>query len=74
VGLGVEKNYYEAANWYRKAAEQGDAFGQSNLGVMYQNGYGVEKDEFEAIKWYQKAAKQGQVFAQKQLTKIGLSW
>ena len=45
----------EAVKWYRKAAEQGNADAQSNLGVMYANGTGVTKDESEAMKWYRKA-------------------
>jgi len=50
--------------WYRKAAEQGYAVGQSNLGFMYSNGYGVPKNDAEAIKWYRRAAKQGYAEAQ----------
>jgi uncharacterized protein len=42
----------EAAEWYHKAAEQGDASGQSCRGVMYANGCGVPQD-------YAKAAEQG---------------
>jgi len=50
--------------WYRKAADQGDAGGQSNLGFMYAEGRGVAKDEAEAVKWYRKAAEQGNAPAQ----------
>ena len=35
-GLGVTQDYTEAVNWYRKAAEQGNAQGQANLGDMYE--------------------------------------
>ena len=42
-----------------KAAEQGDAYAQSNLGFMYKNGEGVEADKSEAFKWFRKAAEQG---------------
>ena len=51
--------------WYRKAAEQGDADAQYNLGYSYSNGEGVEKDEEEAVKWYRKAAEQGYEKAKK---------
>jgi len=61
---GKEKDYAEAVKWYRKAAEQGDADGQCNLGVMYENGYGVTQDYAEAVKWYRKAAEQGYARAQ----------
>ena len=54
--LGVEKDYAEAAKWYRKSAEQGNANAQNILGIMYEKGNGVEKDYVEALKWYNKAA------------------
>ena len=47
-----------------KAAEQGDASAQFNLGVCYGHGEGVEKDYKEAFKWYLKAAEQGDASAQ----------
>ena len=34
-GEGVPEDDAEAVHWYRKAAEQGDANAQNNLGVMY---------------------------------------
>ena len=58
------KDYIEAVKWYRKAAEQGNAKAQCNLGVCYGNGRGVSKDESEAVKWYRKAAEQGNANAQ----------
>jgi TPR repeat protein len=33
---------------------------QSNLGIMYANGWGVPKSDIEAYKWYNLAAAQGQ--------------
>jgi TPR repeat protein len=38
-GQGVSKDYVQAASWYRKAAEQGVAEAQSNLGAAYRFGY-----------------------------------
>ncbi|MDO4819232.1 MAG: tetratricopeptide repeat protein, partial [Prevotella sp.] len=58
------KNYTEAVKWFRKAAEQGDAQAQHNLGVCYANGRGVTKSDTEAVKWYRKAAEQGLAEAQ----------
>ena len=49
-------NYTEAVKWYRKAAEQGMAEAQYNLGVCYEYGEGVTKDADEAVTWYKKAA------------------
>ena len=60
----------EAAKWYRKAADQGNAHGQANLGRMYANGWGVPKDRKEAIKWLTKASDQGNEYAKKELSKL----
>ena len=49
------------------AAEQGDAEAQTNLGVMYANGYGVSEDDKQAVKWYRLAAGQGVADAQNNL-------
>jgi TPR repeat protein len=54
----------EVAGWYRKAAEQGNAAGQSNLGVMYTEGRGVPQDDSAAVWWYRKAAEQDNARAQ----------
>jgi len=51
----------------RKAADQGDAVAQNNLGSMYDVGEGVTEDDAEAVKWYRKAADQGHVSAQYRL-------
>jgi len=59
-----EEDDLEAVEWYRKAADQGDAGAQFSLGFMYANGHGVPKDEGEAVKWYRKAADQGLAEAQ----------
>ena len=50
-GKGVTQDYKEAAKWFRKAAEKGDAFGQRELGLCYETGKGVGKDQKEAEKW-----------------------
>ncbi len=49
---------------YRRAAEQGDASAQNNLGHMYRTGQGVAQDYAEAVKWWRKAAEQGDAKAQ----------
>ena len=45
-------------------AEGGDAFSQSLIGSMYENGIGVIQDYSEAVKWYRLAADQGNISAQ----------
>jgi TPR repeat protein len=47
-----------------KAAEQGNADAQFNLGAMYAIGQGVAKDQKTAVLWYIKAAEQGNAYAQ----------
>src|SRR5438876_304360 len=49
-GHDVGKDFAEAVNWFRKAAEQNHANAQFNLGFCYANGQGVTKDEAEAVK------------------------
>ncbi len=51
----------EAFLAYRKAAKQGGAAAQHELGIWYQRG---EMDEVEGVKWYRKAAEQGHAGAQ----------
>ena len=65
-GVSCEENsdYINAVYWYRKAAEQGHAGAQCNLGVCYANGQGVNKSMYEAVKWFRKAAEQGNAEAQ----------
>jgi TPR repeat protein len=66
-GQGVEQDFEEAVKWCQKAADQGYAPAQYNLGVMYRQSEGVEQDFKEAVKWFQKAADQGFVKAQHNL-------
>jgi len=73
-GLGVPQSDTEAVKWTRKAAEQGDALGQNNLGVMYSAGRGVPQSDTEAVRWYRQAAEQGHAAAQDELRKRGLTW
>ncbi len=64
---GVPQDYAEAIKWYHKAAEQGHARAQHNLGRMYDAGEGMPQDYAEAVKWYGKAAEQGHAGAQNNL-------
>ncbi len=66
-GRGVAQDYAEAAKWYRKSAEQGNAVAQRKLGSMYEVGVGVRQDFGEAVKWYRKSAEQGNAIAQRNL-------
>ncbi len=66
--LYAKGQYREAADWYRKAAEQGDADAQYMLGNMYRDGVGVESDSDLAVDWYCRAAAQGHAEAKQALT------
>ena len=47
---GLE-DYGKAVECFRKAAEQGLAEAQANLGMCYDNGNGVEQDFTQAFTW-----------------------
>jgi TPR repeat protein len=61
---GIPQDYNEAAKWFTKAAQQGLADAQNNLGTIYSDGQGVLQDYNEAVKWYTKASQQGHSKAQ----------
>ena len=64
-GLGVpQTDCTLAAIWWRKAAEQGYAEAQNNLGRLYEEGEGIEHDYAGAAYWYRKAAEQNHVTSQ----------
>jgi len=62
-GIGIAAgrvDYKEAAKWYRKAADQGDAWAQISLGDMYVTGRGVVKDLGTAKGLFRKACDNGE--------------
>ena len=50
-----------------KAAKEGDAYAQFDLGFMYVNGKGVAQDNKQAYIWFKKSADQGNASAQSRL-------
>jgi len=66
----VLQDYAEAVRWYRKAADQGYAIAQYDLGNMYDQGKGVPQNYGEARRWYRKAADQGYTNAQRALSAL----
>ena len=60
----LAKDYKQAFPVCSRAAKQGDASAQFNLGWMYYNGEGVPKNDREAVKWFRLAAEQGDASAQ----------
>jgi TPR repeat protein len=67
---GVTIDEIAAAAWFRKAAMQGFAAGQVNLGLMLEHGQGVAKDEAEAARWYRRAALEGFAEGQHNLARL----
>ena len=49
---------------FRRAADQGDAHAQNNLGIMYLNGLGVTQDYRQALELFRRVADQGLAGAQ----------
>ena len=57
-------DFATALKEWKPLAEKGDVDAQTNLGLMYQNGWGVPQDDKEAVYWYKLAAEQGDAKAQ----------
>lgn len=58
-GFSVVRNAPKAREYYRRAAEPGDAFGQYNLGRVYLKGIGGEERREEGLALLKKAAEKG---------------
>ena len=59
MGWGIEADYEQAAMFFERAAELGDAWGQYNIGHAYLDGRGVERDAARAHAYYLRSAEQG---------------
>jgi len=55
----------EAVTWFRKAAEQGVASAEFQMGQLYDFGFGVAQDDGLALDWYRKAAGHGSAAAER---------
>ena len=70
-GRGVSQDYFKAAEWYLKAANNGSAMAQFNIGQHYLHGSnGLPKNRVQALNWLKKAANNGH--AQAKLVLAGL--
>lgn len=63
IGIGVEKDYEKAIEWYRLSAGKGFVPSMSIIGWMYHRGLGTERDDIKAMEWYRKAAEGGSASA-----------
>lgn len=67
VGTAIAPNVNKATKLYIKAAANGNADAQYNLGICYETGNGVEKNEHSSCAMYRLAAAQGHDGAQNNL-------
>jgi TPR repeat protein len=63
-GEGAARSYEQAADWYRKAADQNHSLAQFNLGMMYACGQGMPQDDAQSVVWFNRAARLGDAGAQ----------
>ncbi len=61
------KDYAEVLRIAKPLAINGEAWAQTGLAILYNNGEGVVQDYAEAVKWYRLAAQQGEMNAQNNL-------
>jgi uncharacterized protein len=64
---GLPQDPVLSSMWYRKAADQGDPYGQMNLGSAYEMGWGVPKDEALAYMWFNLSAASGNEVSKNEL-------
>jgi TPR repeat protein len=62
-GHGVPLEPAQAALWYRKVADQGNALAHAHLGLKYEHGYGVPKDPVMASMWLSLAVSHAASFS-----------
>ena len=58
-GLGVERDYKRAVDWFFKAQALGSAEAMANLATMHEAGQGVPQSNATALKYYREAALAG---------------
>jgi hypothetical protein len=71
TGSGVEKDYVEAFNWYKRAARAGNTDAMYALGEAYEHGQGVREDIQQAVNWYDQATLKGNKAAKAALDRLG---
>ena len=54
----------KAANWYRRAAQGGNANAQTKMGIFLARGWGLAQDYDLAAGWFREAAEQHHAQAQ----------
>ena len=59
----LQKNYEQAIDLLKRAAQQGHPLAMYNLALHYRDGVGVQRDFGQAAEWFAKAAESGLVSA-----------
>lgn len=68
-GLLPEEDGEKSTQYYKMAAEAGNAYAQTILANAYSLGRDIEQSDELALAWYRKAAEQGYPYAQYELGK-----
>jgi serine/threonine protein kinase/gas vesicle protein len=72
-GLGVQRDYSAAREWYDKAARQGDINAALKLGAMYASGTGTDRNSYLAYVYDGMAARLGSNSAKPEMEKAAAS-
>ena len=60
-GTAVKEDLNQAFDWYKRAADAGDADGQYLVSRSYYFGWGVDEDIDKAMEWSKKAVMQNNI-------------
>ena len=60
LGRGAPRDFKQAAQWYERAADQGDEASAYIVASLYEKGEGVEQDYPRAYYYYSLAASGGE--------------
>ncbi|KAG9285243.1 hypothetical protein G9A89_002139 [Geosiphon pyriformis] len=58
-GIGEEYDETKAFKWYKKSADENDAFALAQVGYCYSTGTGTECNDLKTFEYYEKAANLG---------------
>jgi len=64
------RDYKQAAEWFKKAADRGFSRALNNLGTCYEFGQGVDRDRDAAFQLYKESAEKGNVDAMLNLAQM----
>ena len=73
-GMGTDKNYDKAIEYYKRIIELGDNSGYSEKqisDIFWAGGYGVTADYSKAKEWMKKAANKGNLYAKNWMEERG---